>query len=51
MRHILTEESYFKMFIELLKTTLSNNNDTTKGEDNEDTTNNSRDTDSDNALQ
>ena len=50
MRHLLTEESYFKMFIELLKTALSNNNNT-KGEDNEDTTNNSRDTDSDNALQ
>ena len=50
MRHLLTEESYFKMFIELLKTTLSNDNNI-KGEDNEDTTNNSRDTDSDNALQ
>ena len=49
MRHKLTEESWFNMMIELLKTALSNNN--TKGEDNEDTTNNSRDTDSDNALQ
>jgi hypothetical protein len=38
------------MFIELLKTALSNNNDTIKGEDNEDT-NNSGDTDCDNALQ
>ena len=51
MRHIpLTEESWFNMIIELLKTALSNNNNT-KGEDNEDTTNNSRDTDSVNALQ
>ena len=50
MRHKLTEESWFKMLIELLKTTLSNANNI-KGEDNEDTTNNSRDTDSDNALQ
>jgi|10_taG_2_1085330.scaffolds.fasta_scaffold292804_2 hypothetical protein len=50
MRHTpLTEESYFKMFIELLKTALSNDNNT-KGEDNEDT-NNPRNTNSDNALQ
>jgi len=49
MRHIpLTEES-FKMFIELLKTALSNNNNT-KGEDNEDI-DNAGDTDCDNALQ
>ena len=50
MRHIpLTEESWFRMFVELLKTTLSNNNDTI-GEDNEDV-DNTGDTDSDNALQ
>ena len=49
MRHELTEESWFKMFVELLKTTLSNDNNT-KGEDNEDI-NNTRDTNSDNALQ
>jgi hypothetical protein len=49
MRHKLTEEGWFNMMVELLKTALSNNNNT-KGEDNEDTYN-SRDTDSDNALQ
>jgi len=49
MRHILTEESWFNMMIELLKTALSNDNNI-KGEDNEDT-DNSRDTDCDNALQ
>ena len=49
MRHELTEESWFKMFVELLKTTLSNDNNT-KGEDNEDI-NNTGDTNSDNALQ
>ncbi len=50
MRHVpLTEESYFKMFIELLKTTLSNDNDK-EGEDNEDI-DNTGDTDCDNALQ
>jgi len=49
MRHKLTEESWFNMMIELLKTTLSNNNNT-KGEDNEDT-DNTGDTDCDNALQ
>ena len=50
MRHTpLTEESYFNMFIELLKTALSNDNNTI-GEDNEDV-DNTGDTDSDNALQ
>jgi hypothetical protein len=50
MRHIpLTEESWFNMIIELLKTALSNNNNT-KGEDNEDI-DNTRDTDCDHALQ
>ena len=45
----LTEESYLKMFIELLKTALSNDNNLI-GEDNE-AINNTGDTDSDNALQ
>ena len=50
MRHIpLTEESWFNMIIELLKTALSNNNKT-KGEDNEDI-DNTGDTDCDHALQ
>ena len=49
MRYKLTEESWFNMMIELLKTALSNDNNI-KGEDNEDT-DNSRDTDCDNALQ
>jgi hypothetical protein len=49
MRHIpLTEESYFRMFIELLKTTLSNDNNL-KGEDDEHI-DNTRDTDCDHAL-
>ena len=49
MRHKLTEESWFNMMIELLKTALSNNNNT-KGEDNEDI-DNTRATDCDHALQ
>jgi hypothetical protein len=49
MRHKLTEESWFNMMIELLKNTLSNDNNT-KGEDNEDI-DNTRDTDCDHALQ
>ena len=49
MRHKLTEESWFNMMIELLKTTLSNDNNT-NGEDNEDI-DNTRDTDCDHALQ
>ena len=49
MRHKLTEESWFNMMIELLKNTLSNDNNT-NGEDNEDI-DNTRDTDCDNALQ
>ena len=49
MRHTpLTEESYFKMIIELLKTALSNDNNL-KGEDDEDI-DNTRDTDCDHAL-
>ena len=49
MRHKLTEESWFNMMIELLKNTLSNDNNT-NGEDNEDI-DNTRDTDCDHALQ
>ena len=49
MRHKLTEESWFNMMIELLKTALSNDNNT-NGEDNEDI-DNTRDTDCDHALQ
>jgi len=49
MRHKLTEESWFNMMIELLKTALSNDNNI-NGEDNEDI-DNTRDTDCDNALQ
>ena len=49
MRHKLTEESWFNMMIELLKNTLSNDNNT-NGEDNVDI-DNTRDTDCDHALQ
>ena len=49
MRHKLTEENYFKMFLELMRTVLPNDKPI-DGDDNEDI-DNTRDTDSDNTLQ